>query len=45
MVIGTIFLIGGVWMIIVVPSPIWFTIVDLFGAYLPVAYFAGRIAR
>jgi len=45
MAIGTIFLIGGVWMIIVVPSPIWFTIVDLFGAYLPVAYFAGRIAR
>lgn len=45
MVIGGVFLTGGIWMVMIVPSPIWFTIVDLAGAYLPVAYFAGRIAR
>lgn len=45
MAIGFIFLIGGIWMVIIVPSPMWFTIVDLVGAYLPVAYFAGQIAR
>ncbi len=45
MVIGLFFLIGGIWMVILLPSPIWFTVVDLAGAYLPVAYFAGRIAR
>ena len=45
MVIGAVFLTGGIWMIVIVPSPIWFTIVDLAGAYLPVAYFAGRIAK
>ncbi|RYG19764.1 MAG: hypothetical protein EOO07_06220 [Chitinophagaceae bacterium] len=43
--IGAIFLIGGIWMVIIVPSPIWFIVVDLLGAYLPVAYFAGRIAK
>ncbi|MDQ8005613.1 MAG: hypothetical protein REI64_12490 [Pedobacter sp.] len=45
MIIGVFFLIGGVWMVMIMPSPVWFTIVDLAGAYLPVAYFAGRIAR
>lgn len=45
MIIGVVFLVGGIWMIAIVPSPIWFTIVDLVGAYLPVAYFAGRIAK
>ncbi|WAC41172.1 hypothetical protein [Pedobacter sp. SL55] len=45
MVIGSVFLTGGIWMVMIVPSPIWFTIVDLAGAYLPVAYFAGRIAK
>lgn len=45
MIIGFIFLLGGIWMVSIVPSPVWFVIVDLLGAYLPVAYFAGRIAR
>lgn len=45
MVIGIFFLIGGIIMVVSLPSPIWFTVVDLVGAYLPVAYFAGRIAK
>lgn len=44
MFIGLFFLAGGVYMVMMVPSPIWFTLVDLIGAYLPVAYFAGKIA-
>ena len=44
-IIGLFFLMGGIWMVMIVPSPIWFTVVDLVGAYLPVAYFAGRIAK
>jgi len=45
MLIGIFFMIGGIWMVTILPSPIWYVIVDLAGAYLPVAYFAGRIAR
>ena len=35
--IGILFLIGGIANIIMLPSPLWFTIVDLAGAYLPMA--------
>jgi len=44
MFIGLFFLAGGIYMVVILPSPIWFTLVDLIGAYLPVAYFAGKIA-
>lgn len=45
MIIGVVFLSGGIWMVVILPSPIWFIVVDLLGAYLPVAYFAGKIAK
>ncbi|MEZ5196758.1 MAG: hypothetical protein R2764_10240 [Bacteroidales bacterium] len=41
--IGVFFLIGGIANIIMLPSPLWFTIVDLVGAYIPMAYFAGKL--
>ncbi len=44
MVIGIFFLIGGITMVLSVPSPIWFTIVDLGLAYLPMAWVGWRIA-
>ena len=44
MFVGLFFLAGGIYMVVILPSPIWFTLVDLLGAYLPVAYFAGKIA-
>jgi hypothetical protein len=44
MFVGLFFLAGGIYIVVIMPSPIWFTLVDLLGAYLPVAYFAGRIA-
>jgi len=42
-VIGVFFLAGGIANVLMLPSPTWFTIVDLVGAYLPVAYFAGKL--
>ena len=43
LVIGGFFLIGGISMILMVPSPLWFTIVDLGLAYIPMAMIAGRL--
>lgn len=39
--IGTLFFAGGIANILMLPSPAWFTIVDLVGAYLPTSYLAG----
>lgn len=45
MIIGIVFLSSGIWMVVTLHLPIWFTLVDLIGAYLPVAYFAGKITE
>jgi len=42
--IGCAFLVGGVMMVIMLPSPIWFTVVDLSLAYIPMAYLGGLFA-
>jgi hypothetical protein len=41
--IGVIFLLGGIYMVFILPSPLWFTFVDLLGAYIPMAFFAGKL--
>jgi hypothetical protein len=41
--IGLVFLLGGFYMVLILPAPVWFSILDLFGAYLPMAYLAGKI--
>jgi len=41
--IGFFFLAGGIYMTFLVHSPTWFNIVDLVGAYLPMAYIAGKL--
>jgi hypothetical protein len=38
LLVGVVFLIGGVSMVFSVPSPLWFNILDLFFAYIPMAY-------
>ncbi len=43
MVIGVLFLAGGSANIMMLPSPVWFTIIDLAGAYIPMAYLAGKL--
>ena len=42
--IGFWFLLGGISMVFMLPSPTWFTIVDIGLAYLPMAYIGGRLA-
>ena len=42
--IGGWFLLGGIVNIFMLPSPIWFTVVDLAGAYIPMAYLGGKLA-
>jgi hypothetical protein len=41
--IGIVNLIGGFSMVLMVPSPIWFSVIDLVVAYMPMAYWAGKI--
>jgi len=45
LVIGAFFLIGGITMVLSVPSPLWFTIVDLGLAYIPMAWIGWRITE
>lgn len=41
--IGIWFMIGGIINIIMLPSPMWFTLVDLGLAYIPMAFIAGKL--
>lgn len=42
--IGVFFMIGGIANIFILPSPLWFTILDLAGAYIPMAWLGGLLA-
>lgn len=44
LVIGVLFLTGGIYMVVALPSPVWFSVLDLGGAYIPMAYFGWRLA-
>ena len=41
--ISTWFLIGGIISVLMLPSPVWFSILDLAGAYVPMGYLAGKL--
>lgn len=43
LVIGAFFLFGGIVMVCSLPSPMWFTFIDLVFAYIPMAYLALRL--
>jgi len=43
--IGVFFLFGGIMNIFMLPSPVWFAIIDLVGAYIPMAFLAGSLAN
>lgn len=45
LVIGLFFLIGGVATIFMLPSPLWFNILDLVAAYIPMAYIGWLLAK
>jgi len=38
-----VFFVGGVMMISMVPSPLWFNIVDLVFAYIPMSFIALKL--
>lgn len=44
MFIGVIFLAGGISSVAMLPSPLWFNVVDLVGAYLPMAWIGWKLA-
>ena len=42
---GILFMMGGISMVIMLPeTPIWFVLVDLIGAYIPMAYMGNKLA-
>jgi hypothetical protein len=43
-IVGFFFLAGGIANVFMLPSPIWFTALDLIAAYLPMALIGGRLA-
>ena len=43
LVIGVIFLLGGIWVSTMIPAPTWFTATDLILAYLPMAWLGGKL--
>ena len=43
MFIGVAFLAGGISMVLSLPSPMWFNVVDLVVAYLPMAYLGYKL--
>jgi hypothetical protein len=45
LVVGVLFLAGGVANVLMLPAPLWFDIVDLVGAYLPMAWLGARLGR
>jgi hypothetical protein len=41
--IGVFFLLGGILMVSMFGGPVWFTVLDLIGAYLPMGYLGGML--
>lgn len=44
LVIGVVFLVGGIANVLMLPSPLWFNIADIVASYIPMAYLGGRVA-
>jgi hypothetical protein len=44
LVVGFLFLLGGIMVNYLIPGPTWFTALDLIVAYIPMAWIGGRIA-
>ena len=45
LIIGAFFLIGGTMMVFMLPAPLWFIILDLTVAYIPMGWLGWRIAK
>ena len=42
---GIFFLLGGISMVFILPAPVWFIIVDLFLAYIPMGWLGWKVAN
>ena len=42
--IGIFFLLGGIYMVSILPSPVWFNLTDLLLAYLPMSWVGIKLA-
>ena len=45
LVIGLLSMIGGISAVYMLPAPTWFDIIDLVGAYIPMAWMAGKLVE
>jgi hypothetical protein len=45
MVVGCLFFLGGLYTAIVLPSPVWYIILDLAAAYIPMAWLGYKFAK
>jgi hypothetical protein len=43
--VGVFFMIGGIVNIFMLPSPIWFAVLDLVCAYIPMGWLAGKLTQ
>lgn len=43
LIVGVLFLMGGISMVLSVPSPVWFNVTDLVLAYIPMAWIGGKV--
>lgn len=42
-VVGAFFLIGGITNVLMLPSPMWFNVLDIVAAYIPMAFIGGKL--
>ena len=45
LVIGAFFLLGGIMNLFMLPSPVWFAIIDVALAYIPMGWLGGRLGK
>jgi hypothetical protein len=43
--IGVFFMVGGIVNVFMLPSPVWFTVLDVVCAYIPMGYLGGKLAE
>lgn len=44
-IVGVLFLIGGIFINYIITGPLWYTIVDITLAYIPMAWIGGKLAQ
>ena len=44
MLVGGLFFLGGIYMVFLLPSPLWFSVADLGLAYVPMAFLGYKLA-